>query len=192
MSDDSRLEETTIDSEVAWEGGFLKVRRDRARLSDGSVHSREYIEHPGAAAMVALGDDGRVLIERQFRYPMGRVYFEFPAGKLDAGEHSLQTAKRELLEETGYVAAEWAFLTQIHPAIGFANEKLDIYLARGLTLRESKLDPGEFLEVSWVTVDWLVDELRAGRVPDVKTQIAIFWIERLVSGQWAWPAFSRD
>jgi ADP-ribose pyrophosphatase len=184
-----RLEETTIDSTVAWSGSFLRVRRDRARLPDGSVHRREYIEHPGAAAMVALGDDGRVLIERQFRYPMGRVYVEFPAGKLDAGEHSLQTAKRELLEETGYVAREWAFLTQIHPAIGFADELLDIYLARGLTLKQRQLDHGELLEIDWVPIGWLVDELKAGRLPDVKTQIATFWLEKLVRGEWAWPVF---
>jgi ADP-ribose pyrophosphatase len=183
------FEETTVDSELAWQGGFLRVRRDHARLPDGSIHKREYIQHPGAAAMIALGDDGRVLIERQFRYPMQRVYVEFPAGKLDSGEASLATARRELLEETGYVADEWAFLTQIHPAIGFADEKLDIYLARRLTLHEAKLDKGEFLEIDWVTVGWLVDELRAGRIPDVKTQIGTFWLEKLVAGQWPWPEF---
>jgi ADP-ribose pyrophosphatase len=184
-----RLEETTVESGIAWEGSFLKVRRDRARLPDGTVHQREFIQHPGAAAMVALGDDGRVLIERQFRYPMGRVYVEFPAGKLDPGEHSLQTAKRELLEETGYVAREWAFLTQIHPAIGFADETLDIYLARGLTLQQANLDQGEFLEIDWVEIGWLIDELRAGRIPDVKTQIALFWLDRIVGGHWPWPEF---
>ena len=183
------LEETTVDSELAWQGGFLRVRRDRARLPDGSVHKREYIQHPGAAAIIALAEDGRVLIERQYRYPMQQVYVELPAGKLDKGEASVATARRELLEETGYVAREWAFLTQIHPAIGFADEKLDIYLARGLTLHEAKLDKGEFLEIDWVTVGWLLDELRAGRIPDVKTQIGTFWLERLVSGQWPWPAF---
>lgn len=184
-----RLDETTVDSSIAWQGNFLRVRRDRARLPDGSIHDREYIEHPGAAAMLTMDDDGKVLIERQFRYPMGRVYVEIPAGKLDPGEDSLQTAKRELLEETGYVAREWAFLTQIHPAIGFADETLDIYLARGLTLHERKLDHGELLEIDWAPIGWLVDELRAGRLPDVKTQIAVFWLEKLVGGHWPWPEF---
>jgi ADP-ribose pyrophosphatase len=187
-----RFDETTVDSKVAWTGSFLRVRRDLARLPDGSVHQREFIEHPGAAAMVALGDDGRVLIERQYRYAMRRAYVEFPAGKLDPGETSLQTARRELLEETGYVAREWAFLTQIHPAIGFSDELLDIYLARDLALQERKLDQGEFLEIDWVEVGWLVDELRAGRLPDVKTQIAVFWLEKLLDGRWPWPSFERD
>jgi ADP-ribose pyrophosphatase len=187
-----RFDETTVDSTIAWTGSFLRVRRDLARLPDGSVHQREFIEHPGAAAMVALGDDGRVLIERQYRYAMRRAYVEFPAGKLDPGETSLQTARRELLEETGYVAREWAFLTQIHPAIGFSDELLDIYLARDLALQERKLDQGEFIEIAWVEVGWLVDELRAGRLPDVKTQIAVFWLEKLLDGRWPWPSFERD
>jgi len=184
------LEESTVASQVVYEGKFLRLRHDTARLPDGSVHSREFVEHPGAAAMLALGDDGRVLIERQFRYSMGGVYVEIPAGKLDAGETSLQTAKRELLEETGYTAREWGFLTQIHPAIGFSNERLDIFVARGLSLLQGRqLDHGELLDVDWATVGWLVDELRAGRLPDIKTQIAVFWLEKLLSGAWPWPVF---
>ena len=184
------LEETTVEAEVAWQGAFLRVRKDKARLPDGSVHGREWIVHPGAAAMLALGDDGRVLVERQYRYSMQRVYVEIPAGKIDPGETSLQTAQRELLEETGHVAREWGFLTQLHPAIGFSNEVMDVYVARGLEARADRsLDHGELLEIDWVTVGWLVDELRAGRLPDVKTHIAVMHLQRMVEGAWPWPAF---
>lgn len=184
------LEERTVDTSVVYEGAFLRIRKDRAALPDGSIHGREWVMHPGAAAMLALGDDGRVLIVRQYRYAMRQVYVELPAGKIDAGENALQTAKRELLEETGYVAREWAHLTQIHPAIGFSNELLDIYVARGLELRDkARPDAGELLEVDWVSVGWLVDELRAGRLPDVKTHIAVMHLQRMLAGDWPWPVF---
>jgi ADP-ribose pyrophosphatase len=184
------LEERTVDSKLVYEGAFLRIRKDRAALPDGSIHGREWVMHPGAAAMLALGDDGRVLIVRQYRYAMQQVYVELPAGKIDAGENALQTAKRELLEETGYVAREWAHLTQIHPAIGFSNELLDIYVARGLELRDqARPDHGELLDVEWVSVAWLLDELRAGRLPDVKTHIAVMHLQRMLAGDWPWPVF---
>jgi ADP-ribose pyrophosphatase len=184
------LQETTVESELVYQGLFLKVRRDKARLPDGSIHGREWVVHPGASAILALADDGRVLIERQFRYAMQQVYVEIPAGKIDPGETPLQTARRELLEETGYTARQWALLTRIHPAIGFTNEIIDIFLARELGARETrKLDHGELLEIDWVNVGWLVDELRAGRLPDVKTQISVMHLQRMVDGDWPWPAF---
>jgi ADP-ribose pyrophosphatase len=183
------LAEATVEQQIVYDGKFLKVRRDMARLPNGRLASREFVLHPGASAMVPIGDDERVLVERQFRYATGNIYVEFPAGKLDPGETSFQTARRELLEETGYTAREWAFLTRIHPAIGFSDEVLDIYLARGLTLQAHDRDVDELLELEWVTLGWMVDELRAGRLPDVKTQIAVHWLERLYSGQWPWPAF---
>jgi ADP-ribose pyrophosphatase len=183
------LGEKTLDSQVVYQGVFLKVRKDVAGLPDGSTGVREYIVHPGAAAMVPLFDDGRILIERQFRYAVRQTFVEIPAGKLDPGETSLQTAKRELVEETGHVAAEWAFLTKIHPAIGFADEFIDIYLCRGLSKAVQQLDLGEFVELDVVTLGWLVDEVRAGRLTDVKTQIAVHRLERIVSGEWDWPTF---
>ncbi len=187
---DEHLEESTVESVRVYEGAFLKVRKDRARLPDGSVHGREWVEHPGAAAMLALGDDGRVLVVRQWRYAMRRAYVELPAGKIDAGESALQTAKRELLEETGHVAREWAPLVQIHPAIGFSNELLDIFVARGLERRQpSRPDAGEVLDVEWVTLEWLLGELRAGRLPDVKTHIATLHLQRMRAGEWPWPRF---
>jgi ADP-ribose pyrophosphatase len=187
---DDTLRETTVDAELVYQGAFLRVRRDRARLPDGSIHGREWVMHPGAAAMLAVGDDGRVLVVRQWRYAMGRAYVEIPAGKIDPGETSLQTARRELLEETGHVAREWGRLVQLHPAIGFSNEVMDVYVARGLERRGAGApDHGEFLEVEWVTLDWLVGELQAGRLPDVKTHIAVMHLQRMVEGDWPWPAF---
>jgi ADP-ribose pyrophosphatase len=192
MSD--RFDEVTVDAEVVYQGAFLRVRKDRARLPDGSIHGREWVVHPGAAAILALGDDGRVLVVRQFRYSMQRTYVEIPAGKIDAGESALQTARRELLEETGYVAREWAHLTQIHPAIGFSNELLDIFVARGLEAQPQgrQLDHGEMLEVAWRSLDTLLDALRAGELPDVKTHIAVMHLQRMVEGDWPWPPFTRS
>lgn len=183
------LSETTVESRLVFSGHFLKVSRDLARLPDGSTSTREFVRHPGAAAMIPIGSDERILVERQFRYAMGRVYVEIPAGKIDAGESSLATARRELLEETGHTAARWAFMTQLHPAIGFSDEVMDVYLARDLTHHGQRLDSEEFLKLEWVTLGWLVDALRAGRLPDVKTQIATFWLERYFGGHWDWPAF---
>jgi ADP-ribose pyrophosphatase len=184
------LDETTIDSEVVYEGLFLKVRRDLARLPDGSVHGREWVAHPGAAAVLALGDDGRVLIERQWRYAMRQVYLEIPAGKIDAGETPLETARRELLEETGYLAREWAPLVRIHPAIGFSNEIIDVFIARGLErCADAAPDLGELIDVHWMAADELVSLLRAGGLPDVKTHIAVMHLERMRAGDWPWPAF---
>ncbi len=183
------LSESPVETSVVYEGSFLRLRHDRVRLPDGALTAREFVEHPGAAAMIALTDDGRIVVERQFRYPLGRTFIEIPAGKLDPGEHSLATAQRELVEETGYRAREWALLTTIHPAIGFATEVMDLYLCRGLEFVGQALDEGEHLDVELVTLDWLIDELRAGRLSDVKTQIATFWLERLTSGAWPWPEF---
>lgn len=186
------LSEAELASEVVYEGSFLRVRRDRVRLPDGSESSREFIVHPGAAVMVPLLDDGRVLVERQFRYPLRQVFVEVPAGKRDPGESFFDTAQRELLEETGYFAAEWAFMTRLHPAIGFADEVLEVFLCRGLEFRGRKLDDGEFLETDAVTVDWMLDAIRSGQLTDVKTQIVALWLDRFRSGIWPWPTFTRS
>ena len=190
--DDSRLVEHRIDSELAWRGGFLEVRRDRVRLPDGRESVREYVVHPGAAVMVPIFPDQRILVERQFRYPVGATFVEMPAGKIDKGETPLQTARRELLEETAYVAREWAWLTRLHPAIGFASEVMDVFLCHDLVhAGRQQLDAGELVELELVTLGWLIDELRAGRLSDVKTQIVTFWLDRLFSGAWPWPEFER-
>jgi ADP-ribose pyrophosphatase len=169
--------EDFLEGELVFSGRLLKVHRDRVRLPDGSEAVREYIRHPGAVAIVALFADGRVLLERQFRYPLGRAFIEVPAGKLEPGEAHLATAKRELLEETGYVAAEWRRLGVIHNAIGYSDEGIEIWLARGLELREQQLAEGEFLEVFTVPLAEAQAMARDGRITDVKTIAGLLWVE---------------
>jgi ADP-ribose pyrophosphatase len=181
---DSHLRETRIDGELAYDGHFLKVTRDRIKLPDGSETVRELIRHPGAVVILPLLPDGRVLLERQFRYPNDRVFIEFPAGKIDPGESSLATARRELEEETGYTAKEWNFVCTIHNAIAYSDEHLDIFLARDLTEGEAKLDEGEFLELFTATVPELLEMVRKGEITDVKTIIGSFWLEKFAAGTW--------
>ena len=163
------LSEKYLDGEEVFSGRLLKVHRDRVRLPDGSEGVREYIRHPGAVAIVALFEDGRVLLERQYRYPHRRDFIEIPAGKLDPGEAHLDTAKRELLEETGYVAAEWRRLGIIHNAIGYSDEGIELWVARGLELRAQKLEQGEFLEVFTLPLAQAQAMVRDGRITDAKT-----------------------
>ena len=128
---DAHLKESKVDGQLVYEGHFLKVQRDTIQLPDGKHAIREHIRHPGAVVILPLFDDGSVLLERQFRYPLDQVFIEFPAGKIDAGEDHLACAKRELQEETGYTATDWQFVCTIHNAIAYSDEHLDIYLARG-------------------------------------------------------------
>ena len=181
---DSHLRETRIDGELAYDGHFLKVSRDRIRLPDGSESRREFIRHPGAVVILPLLDDGRVLLERQYRYPNDRVFIEFPAGKIDPGELPLATARRELEEETGYTATEWNFVCTIHNAIAYSDEHLEIFLARGLTEGEARLDEGEFLELFTATIPELLEMVRKGEITDVKTIIGTFWLEKYAAGTW--------
>jgi ADP-ribose pyrophosphatase len=181
---DSQLKETRIDGEVAYDGGFLKVSRDRVRLPNDAVTFREYIRHPGAVVILPVFDDGRVLLERQFRYPLDRVFIEFPAGKIDPGEDTLACAKRELQEETGYTAEHWQFVSTIHNAIAYSDEHLDMFVARGLTAGPRKLDDNEFLDIFTATIPELMEMVRTGQVTDVKTIIGAFWLEKLAAGNW--------
>jgi ADP-ribose pyrophosphatase len=181
---DSQLKETRIDGEVAYDGGFLKVSRDRVRLPNDAVTFREYIKHPGAVVILPVFDDGRVLLERQFRYPLDRVFIEFPAGKIDPGEDTLACAKRELQEETGYTAENWQFISTIHNAIAYSDEHLDMFVARGLTAGPSQLDEGEFVEIFTATIPELMAMVRGGQITDVKTIIGAFWLEKLAAGNW--------
>jgi len=176
------LKETQIDSTLSYAGNFLKVRKDNARMPDGSVSSREYINHPGAVAILALLDNGKLIMERQFRYAPQQEFIEIPAGKIDHGEDILLTAQRELLEETGYVASEWIHLTTAWPCIGYADERLEYFLARGLTHQGRKLDEGEFLEVFELGMDEAIDWVRQGKISDSKTIVGLFWLEKTLGG----------
>jgi ADP-ribose pyrophosphatase len=182
---DAHLAEVRLDSREVYDGYFLKVQSDQVRLPNGRPATREYIKHPGAVVVLPIFDDGRILMERQFRYPLDRVFIEFPAGKIDAGEAPLACAKRELREETGYSAREWQFVCTIHNAIAYSDEHLDLYLARGLTAGDAALDDGEFLDVYTASLEELLSGVREGKITDVKTIIGIFWLERIVRGEWA-------
>lgn len=181
---DDHLKETKVDGELAYDGHFLKVSRDRVKLPDGKLTQREYIRHPGAVVILALFDDGRVLLERQFRYPNDQVFIEFPAGKIDPGEDPLASAKRELEEETGYTASDWHFVCTIHNAIAYSDEHLDLFLARGLTEGAARLDDGEFLETFTTTIPEMLEMVRRGDITDVKTVIGAFWLEKIAAGTW--------
>lgn len=182
---DAQLTETCLSSEVILTGNFLKARRDVVRLPDGTEATREYIIHPGAVMVIAQLDDGRLVMERQYRYPVKRVMIEFPAGKLDPGESSLVCAQRELLEETGYTAREWARAGVLHTVIGYSNEFIDVWFARGLTLGERKLDVGEFLDVFTASQTELLAWSFDGQLTDAKTLSGLLWLQNVTAGQWA-------
>ena len=186
--DDSHLREDKIDSEQVFRGKLLDVRRDSVRLPNGGTATREYVVHPGAVLIVPMLDDGSLVVERQYRYPLSRVLIEFPAGKIDPGESTLRCAVRELAEETGYSAAEWARAGILHNAIAYSNEGIEVWFARGLSLGSPLLDEGEFLEVHTATLDELLALAERGEITDAKTLIALMWLQNWQSGQWtvAW------
>lgn len=184
LSDDTRLTETLVNSETLLQGSFLHVRRDTVRQPDGRLAQREYVVHPGAVVVIPLADDDRVVVERQYRHPVGRVMLEFPAGKLDPGEDPLRCGQRELLEETGYRAAQWARAGALHLAIAYSTEIIHIYFARGLRGGERKLDDGEFLDVHLMPVDELLAACRKGDVTDAKTLSCCLWLQNVRDGAW--------
>ncbi|MCC6609380.1 MAG: NUDIX hydrolase [Burkholderiales bacterium] len=178
---DLDLTEHPVTGEKVYEGVLLHVHRDTVRLPNGKVATREYIDHPGAVAIVPVVDGGEILLERQFRYPIGRVMIEIPAGKIDPGEDPLRTAQRELLEETGYSAREWRHLGTIHPLVAYSNERIELYLARGLVeAQAAALDDGEFLETFTLPLTEALNWVGDGRITDSKTMIGLFWSERLL------------
>ena len=185
---DAHLIEHTMQREHLLQGGFLQVRRDTVRLPDATQATREYVVHPGAVMIVPLlaGADGQwyVVMERQYRHPIGHVILEFPAGKRDGQEDLWLCARRELREETGYSASEWAHAGVIHPLVAYSDEFIDIWFARGLIQGERKLDPGEFLDVTTASLPELLQYCRDGRVTDGKTLAAALWLQNLASGAW--------
>ncbi len=192
--DESHLIEHRLSSRELFKGDLLHAFHDTVSLPDGTTASREYVVHPGAVMIVPLltGPDGelQVVLERQFRYPIGRVMIEFPAGKLDAGEASQLCAERELLEETGYTAQQWALAGRLHPVISYSTEFIDIWFARGLSAGERQLDQGEFLDVFTATPEQLLQWCCDGSVTDAKTLTAALWLQNVLSGAWSltWQA----
>ncbi len=174
------LEEHTRSTSVLLDGKFIQVCRDEVTLPDGRESFRVYLTHPGAAAMIALYEDGTILLERQWRHPVRQSFWEIPAGKLDPNESELDCAKRELAEECGVSAKCWTRLGVIRNAIGYSSEHIAIYLAEELEEGEQHLDPGEFLEVYRVPLESAVAMARDGRITDVKTITAIFWLNELL------------
>lgn len=179
MSHDSHLIESEISSESVFRGALLNVRKDRVALPNGQESIREYIVHPGAVVILAFLPNGNLLFERQFRYPLRRVFLELPAGKIDPGESILDTAQRELREETGYVASEWEYLGVMHPCIGYSDERIEIFAARGLQLAgEKSLDHNEFLDVIEISPLEARQAVWDGRITDAKTITSLFWLDK--------------
>lgn len=187
MMKDSHLREYGMASEEVFFGRLLRVKRDTVRLPDGKEATREFVTHPGAVVMIAELPNGKLLFERQFRYPLDRVFLELPAGKIHPGEDILLTAQRELQEETGYVAERWHYLGVIHPCIGYSDERIEIFFARGLSHVGHALDDGEFLEVHELALDEAIEAVRDGRLTDGKSVAGLLWAERVLDGRWSLP-----
>jgi len=169
----TRLVESKVEGEAIFDGKLLHVRCDIVRLPDGTLATREYIVHPGAVLIVPVLSDGRLVVERQYRYPIGRVMLEFPAGKLDPGEAPLDTARRELREETGYAAASWRPLGRVHPVVSYSTEAIEFFVAEGLTHVGAQLDAGEFLEIALMSVGDMLAAIDRGEITDAKTVAAL-------------------
>jgi len=178
------LREFKLNSETIYQGKLLHVVKDEVRLPDGRTSIREGIHHQGAVVVIPLLDAETVIMERQYRYMPDQIFYELPAGKIDPGEDFLTTGKRELLEETGYTAARWTFISHLYPAIGYADEKMAIYLAEELTFSETDRDADEFLEVLQMPLVKALELLRRGQITDAKTMVGLFWADKLSRGAW--------
>jgi ADP-ribose pyrophosphatase len=185
---DEHLSEETLASEEVFKGKLLHIRSDRVRLPGGGESVREVVMHPGAVMVVAALDNGKLLFERQYRHPLGRVFLELPAGKIDPGEHILDCARRELREETGYKAKTWRHLATIHPCIGYSDERIEIFLAHGLSYVGHERDHEEFLEVIELSLADAMAAVRDGEITDGKTVAGLLWAEKIFSNAWPLPA----
>ena len=182
------LTEKKLGSTELFKGRLLHAFRDDVKLPDGGLATREYVLHPGAVMVVPLIEDSagnlQVVLERQFRYPLNRVMIEFPAGKLDPHETTLQCAQRELYEETGYHAKQWAKAGVLHPVIAYSTEFIEVWFAKDLSLGERQLDQDEFLDVFTATPDELMSACQQGLITDGKTLTGLLWLQNVLSGQW--------
>ena len=175
------LKEKELSSRSVYDGKVVHLCVDDVLLPNGAQAKREYVKHIGAVCVLALTDDGEVVLERQFRYPLNRVITEIPAGKLDSfTEDRLSAAKRELEEETGYTATEWIDMGDYYPAAAYCDERITLYLARGLSLGQRHLDEDEFLNFESVPLSQLVEDVMAGRITDGKTQVAVLKAARIL------------
>ena len=182
--EEKKLREVQIESENIFDGVILDVKRDQVRLPNGHQSVREVIRHVGAVCIVPVTEDGKVVVERQYRYPIDQVITEIPAGKLDSKEEDrLQAAKRELVEETGITADSWTDMGLYYPAAAYSDEKITMYLAQNLHMGKQHLDEDEFLNVEFVPLEELVDAILTGKITDGKTQAAILKAAMLLHRQ---------
>lgn len=172
--------EKEISSELVYEGRLFNVKKDIVALPDGGASDREYIVHPGAVMIVPLVEPASVVLERQYRYPLRRHFYELPAGKKDPGEDPALTAQRELLEETGYVAGIWRHLGTLHPSVGYSDEIVELYFAAELRFEGQKMDEGEFLEVQIIPVEEAFEWIKARKITEAKTILGLMWLDRIL------------
>jgi ADP-ribose pyrophosphatase len=172
------LVEHTVSSQTIASGGMLTVKRDQVRLPNGSISQREYVMHPGAVVVVPMLPNGNVILEKQFRYALYQVFIELPAGKIDANEAILVTGQRELLEETGYTATEWTLLGHQHPCIGYSNEVIHMYMARGLSAGAHQRDADETLEIFDLPFAQCLSMIQTGEITDAKSIVALYFAEK--------------
>lgn len=178
MTKQINLKEKTLFSEMICEGKMLRVKRETVELPDGSQSYREFILHPGASVMVPILSDGKLVLVRQYRHPMKMEFYELPAGKLDEGESPLEAAKRELIEEIGYEGKNFEFVSEFHPCIGYADEKMWLYLVTGLTKSDKNTDKDEFLENIYIDFEEAVNWVHEGKISDTKTMLGILLAEK--------------
>jgi len=175
----SDFSEQPRSSRTVYAGRLLTVKEDVVALPDGASATREYVLHPGAAVIIPLIDHDTLLLEHQYRYPVRRHLLELPAGRIEANESPEQAARRELLEETGYVAQDWRFLTTLHPCVGYSDERIELFLARDLSFQGHPGEDDEFIETVTLPIDTALERILAREITDLKTMLGVFWADRL-------------